>query len=174
MNANQFTIKTVNPDDWPLLLDISRQTFVEAYAKDTDAADMNLYLSQDLTASIMQQQLQQPTTRFFFLQNEEEVMAYAKLRWDRPHEHFNGTAAIELERLYTRKAHWGKGLGSQLLAHCLAFAKRHQFEWMWLLVWHKNEAGIRFYQRHGFEHFGFKKFKFGTDVTNDWVMKRRV
>jgi len=174
MNSEQFTIKTVHPDEWKTLLDISRQTFIEAYGKDTNAADLQLYVSQNITASILKQQLNNPKIRFFFLKNESDVIAYAKLRWDRPHEHFQETSAIELEHLYTKKVYWGKGYGSQLLDHCVEFAKAQGFAWLWLLVWHENAAAIRFYQRHGFKQFGFQHFTFGTEITNDWIMKKEL
>lgn len=168
------TIKRINPTDWEKLLSLSRQTFTEAYGAVTQETDLQLYLQRNFTPEKIEAQLAHPQMQFFAIEQDGEWIGYAKLRWDRPHEHFAATKAMELERLYLVKSYWNSGLGSMLLDYCLNYTQQHDFEWIWLLVWNANTAAIRFYERWGFEHFGFQSFEYGNIITNDWLMKRRV
>lgn len=63
------------------------------------------------------------------------------------------------------KAHWNKGVGSQLLRSILAFAKENSFEIIDLQVRSDNLPAIRLYEKYGFQKLCTYPafFKIGTE-----------
>ena len=73
---------------------------------------------------------------------------------------FLGKPGIYLEDLYVQPDHRGKGIGSKMLAHIAALAKRRncgRFEWS-VLDW--NSPAIRTYE------------KLGATPMNEWILYR--
>ena len=56
-----------------------------------------------------------------------------------------------LTHLYLRPSHVGRGIGSRLLAHAIAVARRP----VRLYTFQQNEGARRFYERHGFVPIAF-------------------
>ncbi len=156
------------------LTDIARRSFLEAYPQNTDHENMDLYLKGAFTEKEIKSQLQNKDSIFFVMQVGDEIIGYAKLRWDRTPEYLMNTNAIELERLYFLNDFKGEGLGAQFLRFCIDFSLKKNFECMWLLVWEENVSGIQFYKKKGFEIFGRKTFHFGDDSSEDILMKLRL
>lgn len=52
------------------------------------------------------------------------------------------------------KAHWNKGVGSQLLCRAMEFAKENVFAFLDLQVRSDNLRAIRLYEKHGFQKIG--------------------
>lgn len=156
------------------LITICRQSFLDAYEKDSNPLDMNKYLEKAFNEASLYQQLTDDQCVFYLYQQENQYVAYAKLRWDRPHSHFSTSKAIELERLYVLKTHWGQQIGSILLNHCISYAQTKGYEWLWLLVWHANKRAISFYEDKGFSFFGTKIFEFGNQKEVDWLYKKQL
>lgn len=156
------------------LATIARRSFFEAYPQNTDHENMELYLKEAFSEEEIKSQLLHPDSIFFIMKNGTTFLGYAKMRWDRPHGHFKGEKAIELERFYFLNEFKGKGYGSRLLQFCIDYAVTNQFEWMWLLVWEENLTGLQFYKHKGFELFDRKIFQFGNANSDDILMKRRL
>ena len=53
---------------------------------------------------------------------------------------------------------------------CIASARAHGADWLWLGVWEQNPRAIAFYQKHGFRTIGEQTFVLGTDRQRDLVM----
>jgi GNAT superfamily N-acetyltransferase len=84
---------------------------------------------------------------------------------------FGETPALELQRIYLLAQYWNKGHGKTLLDFAKTWAKEQNFEWIWLIVWFKNDGAIRFYQREGWEIFGRKDFLFGNEIHHDFAFR---
>lgn len=168
-------MELVKAEGLDLLRQLSIQTFREAYGAMTTAEDMAKYLDSSFNRPRLREEMNNPAIRFFLIRDQKgSVAGYIKLRWDRPHPHFEEQAVVELERLYVLKAYWGQGLGAKAMEAIFDYSKQQDYTWIWLLVWWKNEAAIRFYRRFGFEKFGEMPFDFAGEITNDWVMKKRL
>jgi GNAT superfamily N-acetyltransferase len=63
----------------------------------------------------------------------------------------NGAPACWLEDMVIRPDHRGRGLGTRLLQHAVAYARSHGFTRITLLTDRINERTIRFYERNGFQ-----------------------
>lgn len=69
--------------------------------------------------------------------------------------------ALEVERIYIRRAYQGQGLGKYLIQKSIDIAKEKNKQNMWLGVWEKNESAIRFYKGLGFVLHGAHSFYMG-------------
>jgi GNAT superfamily N-acetyltransferase len=61
-----------------------------------------------------------------------------------------GAMACWLEDMVVRRDQRGNGLGSRLLQHAVAYAKKNGFARITLLTDRINDRAIRFYERHEF------------------------
>ena len=63
--------------------------------------------------------------------------------------------------------------GQLLMQHCLDWAYRKGYKVVWLGVWERNERALRFYEKLGFQRFGFHYFQFGSERQRDfWLQKQ--
>lgn len=158
----------------PLLRDLGAQTFREAYQNDADANNMDLYIKDTFTIANIEVDFYNPETKYLLAQFQGTWAAYVLLRWDHTHETVEGTKALRLHRIYVVQKFWRHKIGSRLMTYIIDFARLQGYEYLWLVVWNENPKAIQFYQRWGFEHAGYQKFEFGNEVTNDWVMRKKL
>lgn len=161
-------------DQIPLLRDLGEQTFREAYTYETDTENMEQYIQANFTLERIQEEVQNSKTKYFLVKKKAKWAGYALVRWDRSHELLGTSKALMLHRIYLVQAFWGQNIGNFLLQYILNFAKSEGYEWLWLVVWAENKQALRFYEKWGFEHFGYIDFQYGAIVTKDWVMRKRV
>jgi GNAT superfamily N-acetyltransferase len=64
-----------------------------------------------------------------------------------------------LEDMVVKPLHRGQGLGSQLLAYALAFARTQQVLRITLLTDHDNVTAQHFYQQHGFQQSSMQTWR---------------
>lgn len=74
---------------------------------------------------------------------------------------------MELERIYVLSPYQGQGVGAKALNFVLQLAKRTNKTYVWLGVWEKNEAAIRFYEKWGFKKIGTHPYDIGNDRQTD-------
>ncbi len=172
MNNTQFF--RISKNDVQALVKLSRQTFWEAYIAQTSEEDMNEYLDRAFSPSQLLEEIQNPKTVFYFVQEKNQRVGYLKMRWDRTPAQLPFDLSVEIERFYLLQDFYGQGLGQKMLDFCEALANKKGFVWMWLLVWPENKQGLRFYQKNGFEQFATKGFEFGGVVNEDWLMRKAI
>jgi ribosomal protein S18 acetylase RimI-like enzyme len=135
---------------------------------------MDLYINDNFQLKNIENELGNPYSKYLLIQLNEEWAGYALLRWDGTHKLLEDMRALKLHRIYMLQKFWGQQLGSILLEYILHYAIQEKYEWLWLVVWQENPRAIRFYEKWGFEHFGYETFKFGEEVTNDWAMRKKL
>jgi diamine N-acetyltransferase len=186
-----MTIVRCDETHLPTLLPVAKQSFIDAFEKDSNPENFKIYVEKAFTESAMLEELQHPESIFYAFNTENTentvdegnpeaigkgplMAGYVKLRWDRSEEFFPNEKAIELQRIYLLAQFWNKGYGKILLDFSENYACEHSFEWIYLVVWLENHAAIRFYERNGWEKFARKDFMFGEEVHHDWVLRKRL
>ena len=53
-------------------------------------------------------------------------------------------------------------------------AKQKGLEWIWLGVWEKNLAAIKFYKSFSFKPFSKHSFKLGKDIQTDVLLRLKL
>jgi ribosomal protein S18 acetylase RimI-like enzyme len=80
--------------------------------------------------------------------------------------------AIELSKMYVHPAVHGAGVAGALMEATLDAAARAGASVVWLGVNQENRRAIRFYEKHGFEIVGTKRFQVGDRLEHDYVLER--
>jgi GNAT superfamily N-acetyltransferase len=70
-----------------------------------------------------------------------------------------GGRACWLEDMIVEPGHQGAGVGSELIAHAIEYARARGVLRITLLTDPDNEGAIRFYEHHGFEHSGMRPLR---------------
>jgi ribosomal protein S18 acetylase RimI-like enzyme len=169
--ANNVQFKKVGVQEAPLLLDISKKTFFDAFLHLNNAADMAAYARVNFTIDKIESELGNAHSDFYFAYVDEQLAGYMKLNFADAQTEFQDAMALEIERVYVIASYQGKNIGGQMIAFAVDVARQHHFDYVWLGVWEKNLGAIRFYERHGFNLFGSHEFMLGDDRQIDVLMK---
>lgn len=153
---------------------LSRQTFVDAFEKDNNEQDFYAYVDEAFQESTIHQELVDPKAAFFVAYEQDSLVGYLKLRFDRTPSQLSEERALELQRIYVQQSAVGNGIGAQLMQTALDYAQANYFTTLWLGVWEHNSRAIAFYEKWGFRTFSSHLFMMGNDPQTDLLMKRTV
>ena len=170
----QIKIKKVSRTDiWPLQ-SISSKTFVETFEAHNSVENMQAYLMKHFNRIQLDKELANRNSAFYFAEFQKQYVGYIKLNFRTAQNENFGHQFAEIERLYVLKEFHGKKIGYILLEKASQIAKEKGCNILWLGVWEKNTAAIRFYEKQGFEKFDQHVFMFGNDPQTDFLMKKVI
>lgn len=158
-------------NDLKELVDLSRETFINAFEKDNDPADFDTYIDNAFSLDKLRSELENENTCFYFVLSDDKVIGYLKINKGSAQSDIKDAQSLELERIYVIQKFQGKGIGQWLLHQVLQIARKEALNYVWLGVWEKNQAATRFYQRHGFQKFGTHPYYIGEDKQTDCLMR---
>jgi ribosomal protein S18 acetylase RimI-like enzyme len=102
------------------------------------------------------------------------LAGYAQLGWDPASPSVGGARPVQIRRFYVDSAWHGRGLAQRLMTRSLEIAAEGGADRVWLGVWERNDRGIAFYRKVGFEPCGEQTFVLGGDPQRDLVLARDV
>lgn len=156
------------------IADLSRKTFYDTFAPYNTEEDMIIFLSRQFTRDALMAEVGMHGNTFLLAYKDGELAGYVKLRESKGPPELKGMTSLEIARIYVVKEMLGAGVGEQLMKTCIDIARNRSKQTIWLAVWEKNERAVRFYTRWGFETFSKQVFVLGTDLQNDWIMKKML
>ena len=156
------------------LIDISRQTFLEAFSDLNSPENMSKHLDQRYSEEQLTAELRNADSEFYFAMFEDNVIAYLKLNSGIAQSELQDENSLEIERIYVLKVFYGKRVGQLLYEKALAIAGERNADFIWLGVWEKNSKAISFYRKNGFVEFDKHYFMLGDDKQTDIMMKRML
>lgn len=168
------TTRRGSPADAALLAELGATTFTETFAEANTPEDFAAYMAAAFGESIQRAELEDPDVTVYFAERDGEAVGYVLLREGRTPSCVSAGDALEIARLYSRKATVGTGVGAALMQRALAEAAGRGKDAVWLGVWEHNERAIRFYEAWGFFQSGTQPFLLGHDLQTDLVMVRRI
>ena len=165
-------IRKAGNNDAPLIASLSRQTFYDTFHEQNLAENMDMYLDKNFNDTAIVLEIADPENILLIVEEEEVPVAYAKLSLH--NKQFNRPAynCIEISRIYCTQQVIGKGVGKYLMQECIKIAGSIGMNCIWLGVWEHNLRAIEFYKKFGFKKFDEYVFILGTDLQNDWLMKK--
>ncbi|MEX0316236.1 MAG: GNAT family N-acetyltransferase [Allomuricauda sp.] len=170
----KLNLRCCTLQDLGQLVKISLETFIAAFEKDNDQDDFTAYINSAFSSEKLASEIKNPNTWFYFVLDEKEIVGYFKLNRGDAQSDIKDDQSLELERIYVIQSYQGKGIGHWILDQTKQIAKKQQIHHIWLGVWEKNQAAIRFYQRHGFKKFGTHPYYIGKDKQTDWLMQSDI
>ena len=168
---NEMELYQVQKSDLLALQEISRQTFFDTFAIANKEEDMNQYLEVNFSLDQLVEELNNPSTSFFFAKSNNEILAYLKLNEAEAQTEKREVPSMEIERIYVRKEYQNRGVGQFLLDFSFQLTKNKKMKLIWLGVWEHNVSAIRFYERNQFQLFGKHSFILGSDEQTDLLME---
>ena len=168
----EITVRRAGTGDAEAIALLSRQTFLDTFAGQNTAADMEKFMRGPFSRKNLEEEVRSGPDIFLIAESGQLAAGYAKLI----HHVKNGTGqeGMEISRLYADKGFIGQGAGRLLMEECLETAARAGCTTVWLGVWEHNARAIAFYRKWGFEKFGEHPFTLGDDVQTDWLMKKSL
>ena len=170
----KFDVQLVQKADFLALQEISRQTFFDTFGAVNSDEDMNRYLEVNLSLNQLTEELNNPSTSFFFAKSNNEILAYLKLNEAEAQTEKREIPSMEIERIYVRSEFQNRGVGQFLLDFSIELTKVKQLKLIWLGVWEHNVSAIRFYERNQFQFFGKHSFMLGSDEQTDLLMELKL
>lgn len=173
---NNISIRPVESQELPALLEISRDTFIHNYEHLNDPFFFQQYLDKTFTLDQFQAEWSDPHSLFFWTLVGEEYAGYCKLVLEAAVKGLEeaGNQALEIQRIYVDDRFQKLGLGKLMLQKAQEIAEEEGYEWIWLGVWQQNHKAIDWYHSQGFETFGTHIFWMGNDPQEDWLMKLKI
>jgi len=172
--AGIMELRYATIDDAKNLCHFASQTFYDTYAFYNSEQDMAAYMSEYLTLTKTEEDINNPHTTFLLALDNEALCGYVKLVWrNRPDALATHEKQLEIARFYTDKLFIGKGVGSQIMEACIDFAIKGSANIIWLDVWQENKRAIQFYTKWGFEKVSDWTFVLGKDKQEDFIMVKK-
>ena len=171
---DNIQLKRVNTGDIHRLIDISRQTFLEAFSEVNSPENMSKHLDQRYSEEQLTTELANTDSAFYFAMLEDRVIGYLKLNTGTAQTELQHENSLEIERIYVLKAFYGKRVGQLLYEKAVEAAVEKNADFIWLGVWEENIKAISFYRKNGFIEFDKHHFMLGDDKQTDLMMKRML
>lgn len=169
-------IRRATRDEVALVGEIGVATYRDHYTSLWHEAGLRRWLDEQFSAERVARELEGDDVRYLLAFDDAATppVGFAKLRRDSPMPVADHARGLELCKIYFRKGSVGGGRGSALIERVLATGRELAQPLVWLDVLKRNEAGVRFYQRHGFVIRGEKIFETDVAPVEQWVMSRAL
>lgn len=174
------TFARVRASEASRLSEFARDTFDKTYGPLCRAADVDAYMTAELSPSSLLRVLTNPVSWVFAAVVDDEWVGYAQV-WLAPlpegissSQSVQGAMPMELCRFYVARKCHGTGVAKEMLGIVLAQAELQGSPTIWLSVWQENARAIAFYNKWGFTPVGEARFLMGEDLQNDFIMERVV
>jgi diamine N-acetyltransferase len=174
MTFEKFEIHVAGKEEAYLISDMSRQTFYDSFAAQNSKENMESFLNGQFSHALLMGEVGKAGNIFLLAYLGKGAVGYAKMTESASPAGLGDLPAIEISRIYVIKNVIGKGVGKELMKHCLNLAREKGKKIIWLGVWEHNLQAISFYHKWGFERFSQHIFMLGADPQTDWLMRKSL
>lgn len=176
MNQSEIKIRRGNIDDAEKLAPLAIKIFNDTFAGHplNKPEDMKVYIDEAFSLEQVRRELTDNETIVFIVENENEMVGFAKLHEHSTEDCVSDKNPIEIQRFYIAHEFHGQGIAQKLMETCLTEARNRNFQTIWLGVWEHNYRAQRFYEKLGFNKAGSHVFQLGSDPQIDWVMEKKL
>jgi len=166
-----LSIRQAQISDANIICALGVTTFYEAYFEQDESGDLANYVLENFSPAQIEVELNNTDSTFLIAELNGKAVGYAKLRENSTVDCLKNENAVELHRIYVLERAKGKGVGGKLLNRCFEMARAKGYETIWLGVWERNLAAIKFYEKLGFVKVGELLFPYGETVGTNYVMR---
>src|SRR6185295_19839894 len=100
MKDELLKVQKAEANDYALVAEIGRTTFVETWRHMNTEEDMRIYLEEAFNPEKIKKDIENASVNTFLLAFfEDKVIGYVKLRNDRTYDEFKNSRSIEMERI---------------------------------------------------------------------------
>lgn len=160
------TITSVDKNDFALLADLGKQTFLESHGHAGSKADIDSYVEKTYNYAKVEEELKDAKNIHHFIYAGDRLAGYSKIIPGSPNSVISLQNITKLERIYLLKEFYYLKLGFELLAFNIDLSKQHNQAGMWLFTWIENYRAVKFYLNNGFEIVGSYDFRVSENRSN--------
>lgn len=164
-------IKKATISDLEIILEISKQTFMETFAAVNTTENMEDYVRENFNPVQMASEINNPESAFYLAVLDTKTVGYLKLNFGNAQSEMFDRHLMEIHRIYVLNAFHGKKIGQQMLDKAIKIAQQTGVDYIWLGVWEENRRALQFYSKNGFVEFDKHLFTLGNDVQTDLLMR---
>jgi GNAT superfamily N-acetyltransferase len=164
------TVRRATGADAARLAELAARTFADTYASYNDPADMAAHIGAKYGEARQAAELAHPAATYIVAEAGDQLIGYAYLVADQAPGGVPLDAPVEVVRFYIAREWHGTGAAQQLMAACVAEARRRGGRTLCLAVWERNPRAIAFYRKAGFAIVGSTAFQLGSQRQADHVM----
>jgi len=164
-------IKKVSSSELAVLTDIARSTFDRTFRHLNDPLHFDTYMAEAFSEEQFRAEYEDANSLFYLVWEDDNPIGYMKLNRGAAQTEHDMEDAIEIQRIYLSSESQGKGIGRMLVERAKAIVIEEGCSTLWLGVWEKNDASIKFYERMGFKAFSEHDFMLGPERQRDILMK---
>ena len=153
---------------------LAERSFREAWSAYNDAADMDAYCAANFCPGLVQGEFNRLDVQYLLAQVDGELAGYLRMDSGAPPPCVSARAPLEISRVYVLRQWHGHGVAPALMGAGLDLARHNGHDVAWLAVWQRAEQALAFYRKWDFEVVGTATFSLGSDLQDDFVMRRRL
>lgn len=169
-----LTIASPTLHDAARLARLKAETFSEAFADANAPEELAAHVARSFDPDVIAGQLADARTDTWWVLDAGIPVGYLKVNRGTAQTVSDLTDGLEVEQVYIRRSHQGRGLGRRLLDLADETARGHGLGYVWLGVWEHNTDAISLYRRRGFRVFGEHVFMFGNEAQRDLLMRAEL
>ena len=165
--------------DAATLHDLALRTFGLACPPGTTQEAVDDFLATTLSAASFEHYLADADRELFIAFDGESALGYTMLVFGEPTDPdvikaISLHPTCELSKVYVLADQHGQGVSGALMDASLDAARARGCAGIWLGVNQFNPRANRFYEKHGFENVGTKRFLLGGIYEDDFVRERAL
>lgn len=153
-------------EDFRLLADIGKASFIESHGNSASSADINAYLGEKYNYDVFGKELSNPENIYHIIYHDKQPAGYSKIILNSPYPNIQMENVTKLERLYLLQMYYSLKLGIDLLKYNIELSMQNNQAGMWLFVWKENHRAVNFYKKAGFKITGSYDFKLTETHSN--------
>lgn len=161
MRKDTIVIREIKFEDDPKIAEAIRSVLIEMGVPKVGTA------YEDSALDCMTQTYNAPKKAYFVVAKGDEILGGAGIS---PLDNFDGNVA-ELQKMYFLPEARGKGLGSEMMAKCLDFAKQVGFNQCYLETLPYMEDARKLYRKVGFKNLEKPMGNTGHYSCTVWMLK---
>ena len=144
-----ISIAKAKENDFQLLSDIGKISFIESHGHSAPAADINKYISETYNHDVFKAELSDSKNIYYIIYHDRQPAGYSKIIFNTSHSNIQAKNITKLERLYLLKEFYGLKLGLELLNFNIELSKKNKQSGIWLFTWKENQRAVSFYKKAG-------------------------
>jgi len=168
----EINIIKANLEDIDTIVQISKETFFETFAKDHSQQAVLDYIEMNLNVEQINNEIGNSESLFFIAWNDGSPAGYLKLNSGNAQTEIKNENSLEVQRIYVKSGYQGKKIGQLLFDKSVEIARQQKRDFIWLGVWEENVKAISFYKQNGFNIFDKHIFLMGNNAQTDLMMKK--
>lgn len=169
--TSKIIFRQANRGDINKLTQLAVKTFTIAFGESVSPEELSIQLKNNLS----EERIGNYITKDIVLlaESNSEIIGYVHLSEIAIEINTPTQESKSLQRLYIHPDYQNQGIGSTLIQNAIKHPFLKDIRYIYLDVWEKNLAAIRFYRRHGFKRVGEIRFIHidGTEGDLDYIMQ---